>query len=109
MNTLVALLLLRLPVTMSAVIRVEFTLESGLRKVDKLRLIASEIDNQYARLKADTGQKLNYECTKRPWGTSLHVTVEGNKEAVHDLLRRIRPSVDRLGVKGTPEHWADLA
>ena len=36
---------------MSDVIKVEFTIESGLRKVDKLRLIASEIDNQYARMK----------------------------------------------------------
>jgi hypothetical protein len=81
---------------MSDVAKIEFTIESGLRKVDKLRAVASEIDNQYARLKADTGQKLNYECTKRAWGSSLHVTVEGNKEAVRDLLHRIRPTLDRL-------------
>ncbi len=94
---------------MSEVIKVEFTIESGLRKVDKLRLIASEIDNQYARLKAETGQKLNYECSKKSWGSSLHVTVEGNKETVRDLLHRIRPSVDRLGLKGTPERWDEMA
>jgi hypothetical protein len=93
----------------SVVIKVEFTIESGLRRVNKLRLIASEIDNQYARLKAETGQKLNYECAKRPWETSLHVTLEGNKETVRDLLHRIRPSVDRLGLKGIPEHWDDIA
>jgi hypothetical protein len=93
----------------SGVIKVEFTIESGLRKVNRLRQMATEIDNQYARLKADTGQKLNYECTKRPWETSLHITLEGNKETVRDLLHRIRPSVDRLGLRGTPEHWDDIA
>jgi hypothetical protein len=90
-------------------VRVEFTIESGYRHVEKLRHLASEIDDHYTRLKNETGQNLNLECTKRPWQSSLHVVVEGSKETVRDFLRRIHPSVEKLRLKGVPEHWYDLA
>jgi hypothetical protein len=89
--------------------RIEFTIEAGYRKVQKLRLLVSEIDTHYSRLKSETGQVLNFECTKRPWESSLHVTIEGPSATVRDFLQRIRSSVEKLGLKGTPEHWHEMA
>ena len=89
-------------------VKVEFTVEAGYWKVGKLKTLVSEIDNHYARLKSETGQRLNFECSKQPWQSNLVVTVEGPKEAVGDFLRRIRPTADKLGLKGVPEHWHEL-
>jgi hypothetical protein len=90
-------------------VRVEFTVHSSFRKVDRLKVLVSEIDNHYYRLKADTGQKLNFECRKPPWEANLRVAVEGPRETVRDFLKRIRPSVERLGLKGFPEYWYEMA
>jgi hypothetical protein len=90
------------------IVKVEFTIESGYRRVDKLKVLASEIDALYSQLKSETGQTLDFECRKQPWQTGLHVVVEGPKETVKDFLRRIHPSVEKLRLKGVPEHWYDL-
>jgi hypothetical protein len=90
-------------------VKVEFTIESGYRHVDRLRRLASEIDEEYMRLKNEMGQKLNFECTKKPWQSSLHVIVEGPKETVRDFLRGIHPRVEKLRLKGVPERWYELA
>ena len=87
---------------------VEFYIVLGYRNLGNLNLLTAEIENQYSKLKAETGQTLNYECVKRPWETRVRISVEGYQETVRDFLQRVKLVADSLGlsIEGDPDYYS---